>query len=137
MVLSKLENFCFNKVFSHSFHKSLFKASNKLVKNKLIEINHEIVDLNIPLVALESTIITHGMPYPKNLEMALEVENEIKSLGAQPVTIGLFDGKLKAGLNPIEIEVLAKKKNQAMKISKRDLPFVLSNRDDRPLYGGI
>ena len=110
--------------------------ANRLVENKFLEINHEIVDRSKPLVALESTIITHGMPFPKNVEMALDVENEIRSQGAQPVTIGLLNGKLKAGLTLNEIELLAKNKDKSIKISRRDFPFVLSNRSDRPLFGG-
>lgn len=105
--------------------------------SSLIDINHDVVDSSKPLVALESTIITHGMPYPKNLEMALQVEQEIESFGARPVTIGYINGRLKAGLTRSEIEMLAKNTSQAIKISRRDLPFILSNRSDKPLYGGI
>lgn len=107
-----------------------------LVESGYLELNHELVDTSKPLVALESTIITHGMPYPKNIEMALDVESVIREHGAVPVTIGLVNGKLKAGLTRAEIEHLAKNTQRSIKISRRDLPFVLSNRHDRPLFGG-
>lgn len=116
--------------------KTTTTTSSFLIENNYLDVNHELCDTQKPLVALESTIITHGMPYPKNVEMALDVENEIRAHGAQPVTIGFLNGKLKAGLSRDEIELLAKNKHQAIKISRRDLPFILSGRSDRPLFGG-
>lgn len=140
MLISSLKKYkCISSRINVTTRRKLFgaAATNKLIENKLLEIDYDIVDVSKPLVALESTIITHGMPYPKNMDMALDVENEIKSLGAQPVTIGFLNGKLKAGLTRNEIETLAKNKSQAIKISRRDLPFVFSNLTDRPTYGGI
>ena len=58
------------------------------------------IDNNIPLVALESSIISHGMPYPQSLEMAKEIEGIIKDIGAQPATLALLDGKIQVGLDP-------------------------------------
>jgi len=82
-----------------------------------------------PVVALESTIIAHGMPYPKNVETALAVNEMIRSNGAVPATIGIINGRMKVGLTTEEIEYLAKAKN-VLKVSRRDLPYVLSNKLD-------
>lgn len=82
-----------------------------------------------PVVALESTIIAHGMPYPKNVETALAVNERIRSNGAVPATIGIIKGRMKVGLTAEEIEYLAKAEN-VWKVSRRDLPYVLSNKLD-------
>lgn len=82
-----------------------------------------------PVVALESTIIAHGMPYPRNVETALAVNEVIRSNGAVPATIGILNGRMKVGLTAEEIEYLAKAKN-VLKVSRRDLPYVLSNKLD-------
>ncbi len=79
------------------------------------------------VVALESTIISHGMPYPKNLEMAKKVENIIKKQGAVPATIAVLDGVVKIGLSDQELETLAKAKD-VLKLSKRDIPYALANK---------
>ena len=79
------------------------------------------------VVALESTIISHGMPYPENVKMALQVEEIIRSQGAVPATIAILDGIIKVGLSSDEIEVLAKAKN-VYKVGKRDFAFVLSKK---------
>ncbi|TAK37378.1 MAG: pseudouridine-5'-phosphate glycosidase [Saprospiraceae bacterium] len=79
-----------------------------------------------PVVALESTIISHGMPYPDNVETALRVEQAVRSNGAVPATIAILDGKLRAGLNEAEITRLGKAGRKAAKVSRRDIPFVLS-----------
>ena len=86
------------------------------------------LDNNSPIVALESTIITHGMPYPQNMETALLVENEVKKNGVTPATIALLDGKIKIGLTKNEIEILAKTGFDAIKTSRRDIPYVLANK---------
>ena len=82
-----------------------------------------------PVVALESTIISHGMPYPKNVETALGVENIVRQNGAVPATIGILGGKLKVGLTEDEVEYLGKAKN-VIKTSRRDIPFVVSKKLD-------
>src|SRR5262245_33381806 len=79
-----------------------------------------------PVVALESTIISHGMAYPRNLSMALEVEAIIRQGGAVPATIGLLDGCLCIGLDEAEIERFATERAIA-KVSRRDLPIVLAS----------
>lgn len=80
-----------------------------------------------PVVALESTIISHGMPYPQNVETALAVEQIIREQGAVPATIGIKEGRIKIGLNEDDLEFFAKAKNIA-KVSRRDLPFILSSK---------
>ncbi|WP_295990767.1 pseudouridine-5'-phosphate glycosidase [Rugamonas sp.] len=77
------------------------------------------------IVALESTIISHGMPYPQNVRMANEVEQIIRDAGAVPATIAVMDGKICIGLSPRQLELLATSPD-AMKVSRRDLPYVLS-----------
>lgn len=78
-----------------------------------------------PVVALESTIISHGMPYPKNVETALAVEAEVRKGGAVPATIAIIDGRLKAGLTEAEIDSLGQAKD-VIKTSRRDLAYVVS-----------
>lgn len=82
-----------------------------------------------PVVALESTIISHGMPYPKNVETALKVENIIRENGAVPATIAILGGKLKAGLTEEEITHLGKAENVA-KVSRRDMAYIVSQKRD-------
>ena len=82
--------------------------------------------LNKPIVALETTIISHGMPYPDNLSTALEVEKIIREEGATPATIGLVDGQIKIGMSKKEIELFAKS-SDVTKVSRRDIPIVMSN----------
>lgn len=82
---------------------------------------------NKPVIALESTIITHGMPYPKNVECALTVEKVIRDNGCIPATIGIIEGEAIIGLSPEEIEALAKRKD-VRKTSRRDLPIVYATK---------
>lgn len=79
-----------------------------------------------PIVALESTIIAHGMPYPENVRTAREVEAVIREQGAEPATIAVIGGKIRIGLSDDELELLARS-GQAHKVSRRDLPAVLAN----------
>ena len=79
-----------------------------------------------PLVALESTIIAHGMPYPENVRTAREVEALIRGLGAEPATIAVMDGRIRIGLSDAELERLGRSQ-QVHKVSRRDLPFVLAS----------
>ena len=81
-----------------------------------------------PVVALESTIIAHGMPFPQNLEMAQEVEQIIRDNGAIPATIAVIDGELRAGLSTAELEHFAKTGLSIIKVSTRDLPFVVARK---------
>ena len=79
-----------------------------------------------PVVALESTIISHGMPYPQNVATALRVEAEVRSSGALPATIAVIDGRLTAGLNAAQIEALGRAGPTVAKVSRRDLPFIVA-----------
>ena len=83
-----------------------------------------------PVVALESTIIAHGMPYPKNVETALLVEKTIRENGAVPATIAIIGGRLKAGLSPDEIEYLGKAGPKVAKASRRDLAAIVARGAD-------
>ncbi len=80
----------------------------------------------LPLVALESTIISHGMPYPQNVSTALRVESEVRAHGAVPATIAIINGRLKAGLSAAEIEQLGREGREAVKVSRRDIPFIVA-----------
>lgn len=99
---------------------------------KYLDINPEVekaLKEGRPVVALESTIISHGMPYPKNVETARNVEKVIRDNGAVPATIAILKGKLKVGLTEEEIEYLGKGK-EVIKTSRRDIPFIISNELD-------
>ena len=96
-----------------------------------LEINpivKEALENNKPVVALESTIISHGMPYPKNVEVALEVERLARENGVVPATIGIINGKLKVGLTEDEINLLGREGLKVPKVSRRDLAYVVSNK---------
>jgi len=82
------------------------------------------------VVALESTIISHGMPYPQNVETALLVEDTVRQAGAVPATIAILNGRLKAGLTNEEIEQLGKRGTDVVKCSRRDLPFIVARKQD-------
>lgn len=99
---------------------------------KYMDINPEVkvaLESGTPVIALESTIIAHGMPFPKNVETAREVEGIIRSKGAVPATIGIIGGRIKVGLTREEIDYLAKVEN-VVKVSRRDFPFVLAKGFD-------
>lgn len=81
----------------------------------------------LPIVALESTIISHGMPYPQNVEMARDVENIIREGGAVPATIAIVDGKIKIGLSDDELEMFGSAKDVA-KVSRRDLADIIASK---------
>ena len=96
----------------------------------MIRINKEVelaLKENRPVVSLESTIISHGMPYPKNVECALKVEKKIRDNGAIPATIGIIDGDIVIGMSKDEIEEFGKRKG-IVKVSRRDLPIVVSKK---------
>lgn len=85
----------------------------------------EAIEADKPVVALESTILSHGMPYPENLEFARNVERIIKEEGAVPATIAIIGGKIKVGLSDEELEIMCKAENVG-KVSRRDLPIYIS-----------
>lgn len=88
------------------------------------------IDHGKPIVALESTIISHGMPYPKNVETAKQVEQMVRDNGAIPATIAILGGRLKVGLNDQELEYLGKSGLNVTKASRRDIPFIVSRGED-------
>lgn len=103
---------------------------NKHALEKYVDIKPEVQDalsLGRPVVALESTIISHGMPYPQNVETAKVVEQIIRDNGATPATIGIINGRIKIGLTDEELEFMGKEPN-ILKVSRRDLPIVLSKK---------
>ena len=83
-----------------------------------------------PVVALESTIVSHGMPYPRNVETALSVQQAVRDNGAIPATIAVLGGELKVGLTEDEISHLGKSGERVVKTSRRDLPFIVSAKSD-------
>lgn len=101
--------------------------------NKYLDVSIEVADAlasGHPVVALESTIISHGMPYPKNVATALTLEDTVREAGALPATIAVIDGCLKVGLSGEEIEHLGKRGPEVIKCSRRDLPFVIARKLD-------
>ena len=101
--------------------------------NKYLDVSPEVaaaVAEGKPVVALESTIISHGMPYPQNVETALKVESIVRENGAVPATIAILGGRLKAGLTPEEIEYLGRKGHDVAKASRRDLAVLVSRGED-------
>jgi len=98
--------------------------------NQFLQVHPEIQDAlatQKPVVALESTIISHGMPYPQNVETALAVEQTVRENGAIPATIAIINGKCRVGLSAQELEAFGKEKN-VWKVSLRDMPFVVSKK---------
>lgn len=96
----------------------------------MLHINPEVQDAlnqNKAVVALESTIISHGMRYPQNVETAKEVESIIREQGAIPATIAILNGEIKVGLNNEELELLATD-SEVHKVSRRDLPFIMTKK---------
>ncbi|MBU5312798.1 pseudouridine-5'-phosphate glycosidase [Tissierella carlieri] len=99
----------------------------------ILVINPEVqkaIDENRPVVALESTIISHGMPYPQNVETALTVEKIVRENGAIPATIAIIGGKLTVGITHEEIDHLGKKGLNVTKASRRDIPILVSRKED-------
>lgn len=99
--------------------------------NKYLNVSKEVKEAlknNQPVVALESTIISHGMPYPKNVETALAVEKIIRDNGAIPATIAIIGGKLTVGCSEEEIALLGKQGLSVPKVSRRDIPFVVAQK---------
>lgn len=102
-------------------------------KSNYLSISDEVLDAiknNKPLVALESTIISHGMPYPKNVETAYNVEQIVRDAGAVPATIAILNGKITVGLSKEEIDYLGREGLKIPKVSRRDLPYILATKSD-------
>lgn len=117
---------CFQRLQSH-FITSRYVYTNIIMSK---EVENGLKDRK-PIVALESTIISHGMPYPRNLEVAMELENIIRSKGAIPATIAIIDGFPRVGLTQSELELLAKPvqgDQKIIKASRRDIAYACANR---------
>ncbi|KIJ21800.1 hypothetical protein PAXINDRAFT_105303 [Paxillus involutus ATCC 200175] len=106
---------------------------NPLFQGAPVDVHPEVEDAlanGCPVVALESTIITHGMPYPTSLEMARSLEDIVRSTGSIPATIGLIEGRIKIGLQPGELERLASRSADPVKLSRRDIAAAIALRKD-------
>lgn len=102
------------------------------MNNKYLDVSSEVKDAlksGKPVVALESTIIAHGMPYPKNVETAMKVEELIRREGAVPATIGILNGRLIAGLSKEQIDYMGKE-DGIYKVSRRDIAYMVANKKD-------
>lgn len=116
---------------SRSSQRSLSHRS--LSRSVPVDVHAEVEDAlanGRPVVALESTIITHGMPYPTSLEMAQSVENIVRSTGSVPATIGLIEGRIKIGLEPTELVRLASRSTDPVKLSRRDIAAAIALKKD-------
>uniref|UniRef100_A0A336LXB2 CSON006821 protein n=1 Tax=Culicoides sonorensis TaxID=179676 RepID=A0A336LXB2_CULSO len=128
-ILNKLSCSSVNLILTRSY---LTKKFDKF--STYLDIKPEIYDAlhtnRKPLVALESTIITHGMPYPDNLKTAIEIEEIVRRQNAIPVTVAILDGKIKVGLSVEDLEKLAKNStdNPCVKTSRRDFAYVIQNK---------
>ncbi len=101
--------------------------------NALLDLSEEVRDAmgrGAPVVALESTIISHGMPYPRNAETAIAVEAEVRASGAVPATIAIIGGRLKAGLSESEIGLLGERGHAVAKVSRRDIGRIVAAKAD-------
>lgn len=120
-------------MLSRASKRALSSLATTLKTNALIDIHPEVAEAlyaRKPVVALESTIITHGMPYPVNLETARSVERNVRTSGSIPATIGIIDGRVKIGLEPHELERLAERRNEPVKLSRRDIGAAIALRRD-------
>lgn len=102
------------------------------MSNKYLTYSPEVlkgIKENAPIVALESTIISHGMPYPQNRDTAIRVEGEVRKSGAIPATIAIMDGKLKIGMDKVDIDRIASRGRDCIKTSRRDIPVILNQSE--------
>ena len=113
--------------------RGLSSLATALKNNALVDIHPEVAEAlhaRKPVVALESTIITHGMPYPVNLETARSVERNVRASRSVPATIGLIEGRVKIGLESYELERLAECRNDPVKLSRRDIGAAITLKRD-------
>merc|ERR1719427_2244904 len=106
-------------------------SSARYLNSRSLVVSQEVseaVKNGSPVVSLESTIITHGMPFPPNLSMARDVEQIIRSAGATPAAVAVIEGTVHVGLSGDQIEELAELKTPAAKTSRRDFPYVISSK---------
>ena len=113
--------------------RGLSSLATALKNNALVDVHPEVAEAlhaRKPVVALESTIITHGMPYPVNLETARSVERNVRASRSVPATIGLIEGRVKIGLESYELERLAECRNDPVKLSRRDIGAAITLKRD-------
>src|SRR4030042_1003241 len=91
------------------------------------EVAHAL-ELRLPVVALESTVITHGLPYPENLTLAEDMEDQVRTNGATPATIGVVDGRILVGMHASQLRYLASSSEGLMKISRRDFASAIAKK---------
>jgi pseudouridine-5'-phosphate glycosidase len=104
-------------------------AAPTMTPNPCLDLHPEVAQAlaaGRPVVALESTIISHGMPYPQNVATAMRVEAEVRAHGAVPATVAIVDGRLKAGLSAQQVEQLGRSGREVAKVSRRDIPFIVA-----------
>eukprot|EP00501_MAST-03F_sp_TOSAG23-6_P002368 GSMAST32.ASY1.ANO1.2474.1 assembled CDS len=110
---------------------SVFRGVSTSSNSPVLQLNREVreaLDASKPVVALESTIISHGMPYPQNAETAIAVEQIVRDGGATPATIAILDGKIHVGLTNDLLDELARSGKSVQKCSRRDLPVVMAQK---------
>ncbi|KAI5750758.1 hypothetical protein M8J77_001054 [Diaphorina citri] len=121
----------FSKFIKHL--RQFDSISRRRLHSSLLDIAPEIqyaFHKKLPVLSLESTILTHGMPYPENITTAMEVQHIARNQGVVPATVGIIDGRIKVGLSDNQIEELGhpNNKHKTVKTSRRDLPYVLSQK---------
>ncbi|KAI6173328.1 hypothetical protein M3Y98_01069700 [Aphelenchoides besseyi] len=117
------------KVERMEMAKTSFQLTRQLPS--IIRLSEEVnsaLNTKAPVVALETTVLTHGLPYPKNLEVAHSLEDVIRQEGATPATIGLMNGRIHVGMNSKDLELLSDPNNHPLKVSSRDIPSCLSHK---------
>lgn len=120
-------------MLSRASKRGLSSLAIALKSCALIDIHPEVAEalrVRRPVVALESTIITHGIPYPVNLKTARSVERNVRTSGSVPATIGLIGGRVKIGLESHELERLAECRNDPVKLSRRDIGAAVALKRD-------
>ena len=120
-------------MLSRASRRGLSFLTTALKSDALIDIHPEVAEAlhaRKSVVALESTIITHGMPYPVNLETARSVERNVRVSASTPATIGIINGRIKIGLEPHELERLAERRNEPVKLSRRDIGAAIALKRD-------
>jgi pseudouridine-5'-phosphate glycosidase/pseudouridine kinase len=112
---------------------STWSQSTPFKRNAPLDIHPEIqqaLSERKPIVALETALVTHGLPYPQNLEVSLSLEDIVRTTGSVPATIGIVGGRIKVGLTKGELERLADKKGSPAKISRRDIAPAIAMKSD-------
>ena len=126
--LSRGINTFLKNTLLRSCHRSVSRNNVSLSQLVISPEISEAISNGMPVVSLESTIITHGMPYPTNYQMAKDVEGTIRDNGAIPATIAIIGGNIHVGLSNGQLEELAEMKKKAIKTSRRDFPYVISKK---------